>query len=725
MIKVSSDVCYLIEKLRKGSFGEEFEAITNTRDLYHVLENLNRLVLCSFAQEDTNVCIQTKTSDYLYADLQYPTFRLYLSNLCTQASDYRHIDSAANGEDSKMSWQVAKEAIDGIFNLVAKHNIKMIGIIFYGVETSTEFLILEKIVKYIKVCNVKMCNLDYTLSNNGTIITEQIATFFTENQINVHIDLDGIIPEANISRKLKRRQTSLNAVLYNLDLLLVNGCRVQLNYCLTLANAEKLKELVDFAIKKRIGIIRITLADWSNINFVAIEHFSRVISDAYKYGIHHRIMIQGSWFESFMNLFSSNSFRKNYRHHLHNFCISPSGKISTLVYPDIHIGRVNQLQNVLSLDIFHQICKEWEKEQDSCNRCDIKGACNAQCKMNAMNCNLGKKGYKRECDLLKKVIDNLLADDTLWKKAENGYDFSHASNIEFGYGQNAEWIMAPGYLTEVVNKCHSEDNVIILCSVPDNMPVKKEEYSMMQLQFLEAVELMKLCNCTIISAGTEGQMNEQCKAGYRILKENGIWESKKYLNLNRFWYKKDYNGEIIRGARSAQRVVDAIKSQLNEIKGIYFIIRPGSLRIGDSVARLLLESYDIQKIYVLDTESPIDSIRSEALRRWKRNDKEYKYFSGNIFISLKNDEIKKIVCNYSIGLICIAESYNFLGYPTLLGEVVKKIESVLPSEHRIWIALPGNNGNEYKVKELIELGLKKTIHYTIVLDKLDNNVVNA
>jgi len=289
----------------------------------------------------------------------------------------------------------------------------------------------------------------------------------------------------------------------------------------------------------------------------------------------------------------------------------------------------------------------------------------------------------------------------------------HPSAIDSGYGYNTEWIKVPEQLTNAIS---SDNKSVVLCSIPGELPDKKEEYTNYHLQFLEAVKLMRTCSCTIISACSESQMKEQCNGGYQVLKKAGLLEGNQLINLRNFWYQLDHDGQIIASSRSGKRVVDEIIKIANKSTNTVFLLRLGSVRICDAVARLILESKELCKVYVLDTFSPIDFIRSNALIKWGKEISKYKYFSGNFFVSLSPEEIKKISSAFSIGLICVSEMYNFVEYPSLINTVIRKIEATFPPINRVWISWPGHTGNEYKVADLLSIEFETHTHYTIIIE---------
>lgn len=88
----------------------------------------------------------------------------------------------------KMSWEIAKKSID----YVIKHSIdnKIINIGFYGGEPLIEFELIKKCIEYTqRECIGKI--FTYTITTNGTLITDKIVEFFLKYNVICVLSLDG------------------------------------------------------------------------------------------------------------------------------------------------------------------------------------------------------------------------------------------------------------------------------------------------------------------------------------------------------------------------------------------------------------------------------------------------------------------------------------------------------------------------------------------------------
>ena len=88
---------------------------------------------------------------------------------------------------NNMSWSVAQKAIDYLKTHSRYANHRNLG--FYGGEPLMNFDIVRKSVAYAK--EVFSDQIDFAITTNATMMTEEIADFMAENSFNVIVSLDG------------------------------------------------------------------------------------------------------------------------------------------------------------------------------------------------------------------------------------------------------------------------------------------------------------------------------------------------------------------------------------------------------------------------------------------------------------------------------------------------------------------------------------------------------
>jgi len=97
-------------------------------------------------------------------------------------------DLSRTHSKERMSWDTAKKALDFFTNKSELSSKIQIG--FYGGEPMLEFPLIQKIVDY---ANNKYFEkeITYAITTNGTIMNEEIISFFVKNDIKLTVSIDG------------------------------------------------------------------------------------------------------------------------------------------------------------------------------------------------------------------------------------------------------------------------------------------------------------------------------------------------------------------------------------------------------------------------------------------------------------------------------------------------------------------------------------------------------
>ncbi len=116
---------------------------------------------------------------------------LQVTQRCNLRCEYciysgEHKDRAHSQKE--MTWEMAKKGIDYLIS--HSENSDTTGISFYGGEPLLNMKLIEKCVEYVKSLNVNR-GIGYSLTTNGTLLTEEICDFFAENNFGLMFSLDG------------------------------------------------------------------------------------------------------------------------------------------------------------------------------------------------------------------------------------------------------------------------------------------------------------------------------------------------------------------------------------------------------------------------------------------------------------------------------------------------------------------------------------------------------
>ena len=129
---------------------------------------------------------------------------------CVYSGNYKHTRTHSN---KRMSFETAKKAID--FFLARSTEKAEIVVGFYGGEPLLEFELIQRCVEYLN-SQVEGKRIKYNMTTNGTLLTESIVDYLVEQDIQIHISLDGSKEEHDANRRFANAKGSFDVILENI-----------------------------------------------------------------------------------------------------------------------------------------------------------------------------------------------------------------------------------------------------------------------------------------------------------------------------------------------------------------------------------------------------------------------------------------------------------------------------------------------------------------------------
>lgn len=135
-----------------------------------------------------------------YATNRLPAVRkieMFLTEDCTLRCDYCFVNN--KNHSKRMSWEVAKKAVD--FLVEKSSSDSELHITFFGGEPLLEFPLIKRIAEYArKRAGESDKKISFSLTTNGTIMNEEIASFGREYGFNLMLSIDGDREAHNLHR---------------------------------------------------------------------------------------------------------------------------------------------------------------------------------------------------------------------------------------------------------------------------------------------------------------------------------------------------------------------------------------------------------------------------------------------------------------------------------------------------------------------------------------------
>lgn len=206
-------------------------------------------------------------------DISFTEF--FLTSQCNMACDYCFIEGKENVCD-KMDWNTAKKSVDFLIKNSGK--AKRLSILFFGGEPMLEFDLLKKIVAYSsrEVEKVEK-EIHFTMTTNGTLMTEEKARFMADNKISYMVSLDGRKDDHDRHRFYRNGEGSFDLLLENLDVMKRYNPRLSVRvtpFPDTVANLfENVKYLIELGLREFvIGMAHGNIPEWKPEHRIEHRH---------------------------------------------------------------------------------------------------------------------------------------------------------------------------------------------------------------------------------------------------------------------------------------------------------------------------------------------------------------------------------------------------------------------------------------------------------------------
>ncbi len=160
---------------------------------------------------------------------------LILTNDCNLRCKYCY---SSYGESSeKMSWEIAKAAVDYVANK------ESMNVSFFGGEPTLAFDIMKKVVNYVRKINPKV--IKFNMQSNG-LFSKEILDFIKENKIRTRISFDGT-PDLQRKQRPAKSGDATDIIINNIKELVHSKLVDIMRVTVTQDSVDRLSDMVKFA----------------------------------------------------------------------------------------------------------------------------------------------------------------------------------------------------------------------------------------------------------------------------------------------------------------------------------------------------------------------------------------------------------------------------------------------------------------------------------------------
>lgn len=359
-------------------------------------------------------------SGYLIRALQ-----LIVTNKCNFNCEYCFINNMYDTEERidlqcrptnmKMSFDIAKQSVSNLLDLLEKNGNRYLNIEFFGGEPLLNWPVIEFILETFKNGNSNGIKIIYSITTNGYLITHKMAQLFKKYGVNVTVSFDSL---HNINGLAKKNEKGGEYVRRNLEILKKNGNYVTFNSVLSkeTLNEYDSNALIDIAKFYNISMIGLILD--LNLEFYESEESKeKIIKEllfTYQYGQSMGIPIVGYWYQIFNQIIGKQPINI-----LSGYKTCPATGCKLSVEPDGHVfickccsgllGHITNLEGVLGSPKYKAYAMRAYRNAPECDGCEIEGFCSGVC-MGSLEKKYHRLNVieKNSCDLFKNITNKLI-----------------------------------------------------------------------------------------------------------------------------------------------------------------------------------------------------------------------------------------------------------------------------------------------------------------------------
>ncbi len=180
------------------------------------------------------------------ADMPIRALSLAVAQKCNLACTYCYASGGDFGVPARnMEWDVAKTSVDRLMEKAEPG--ARVNLAFMGGEPLVNRPLVRRATEYARECAAAQgCTVGFSITTNGTLVTDEDADFFNDHRFAVTVSLDGVGPTHDRLRSYRGGRGSFETILKRLEPLLgrMGQAQVSARVTVTPANLE-LRETLD------------------------------------------------------------------------------------------------------------------------------------------------------------------------------------------------------------------------------------------------------------------------------------------------------------------------------------------------------------------------------------------------------------------------------------------------------------------------------------------------
>ncbi len=302
--------------------------------------------------------------------------RLHVSNVCNFKCPNCHVfEMAENINPSQlMDDEIFIQSIKQVSDYLILRNQNKLTISLYGGESLANKKRIRKILEDQKNLFPQPIKLNWILNTNGSLLTEDDVNFFKNQDVEIHLSIDGNEKTNDLSRTFHNGKSTFSTVIKSLKLIQKYKIRAQINSYLMPTNLNSLKEIVDIAHEHDIP--QIYLDQFYSEQMIYSSDTFEKFQDVYFYSLSKNINLTGPW-SRVKNNFNFQKSRELELSQTISLDINVNGSFYSSNLPKLKYNPIPFTHLTTYLNNHYEIDKNFQlqKYQRECHGCKIFSQC--------------------------------------------------------------------------------------------------------------------------------------------------------------------------------------------------------------------------------------------------------------------------------------------------------------------------------------------------------------
>lgn len=319
------------------------------------------------------------------------------------------------GSSRRMSWPMAKQAVDCFAAYARCRRKKKLEVYFGGSEPLLNWEVMRQVILYCREQYGERFVYTFSTNTNASLITRERADFFRQHEVTVTTSLDGPATVNDSVRCLRSGRGTFGRILAGWNNL-SEVDRAITWFCLTLTdeNVDGIGEdFFDFIADRGI-----TSCSFEPDIISPMRCPPEVVVDALlrfrRMGEARGITVGGMWDKPFKNMYEPNVRKRMFNCSAftgRGVSILPSGDILPCSYSATKLGAIDDIEGALRSDRFRTfIASRAVGNIEACRGCEIEGQCMGGCYITSeyAQCTGSTAAFRYRCELYRGASRALL-----------------------------------------------------------------------------------------------------------------------------------------------------------------------------------------------------------------------------------------------------------------------------------------------------------------------------